>query len=424
MRCLVALSIGFVWLSTLAGSEPIKKRSGFSIQQVSKYRPTPRSPMEDYAKAVLRSDRSNHIKEMKSAPRIISTPLDVKYERSTNRTVSAVPEQFDIEYLSPVNVAGKTLNLVLDTGSADLWVFSSQQPLAERSAHDYYTPPHGTLPLNGCSWEAQYGEGSVAKGNVYVDKVSIVTWFRRCNPSKPPRELAKRLLWILILMVLLDSLFLLLIRVVRPEKQVGFFDNVKDTLPEPLFAVSLKKSKPGTFDFGFIDNDKYDGNIKYTPVHKGGFWSITSTGYVIGNSGSNNTPIKGLLDTGTTMVLLPEPIVHDYHSKIPGSTKASSQLNPFLNGWIFPCNATIQSFSLIVENDYRATIPPEHIILQPFYVSGGSPMCFGSIQVAIHEIVFGDIFFKSQYVVFDTAGPRVGFARQRQQKLGNEVVTG
>lgn len=76
--------------------------------------------MEDYAKAVLRSDRSNHIKEMKSAPRIMSTPLDVKYERSTNGTVSAVPEQFDIEYLSPVNVAGKTLNLVLDTGSADL----------------------------------------------------------------------------------------------------------------------------------------------------------------------------------------------------------------------------------------------------------------------------------------------------------------
>lgn len=129
-------------------------------------------------------------------------------------------------------------------------------------------------------------------------------------------------------------------------------------------------------------------------------------------------------DTGTTMVLLPEPIVHDYYSKIPGSTKASSQLNPFLNGWIFPCKANIPSFSLIVENDYRATIPPEHIILQPFYVSGGSPMCFGSIQVAIHEIVFGDIIFKSQYVVFDTAGPKVGFARQRQQKLGKEVVTG
>ncbi|EEH10310.1 aspartic proteinase [Histoplasma capsulatum G186AR] len=416
MRCLVALSIGFVWLSTLAGSEPIKKRSGFSIQQVSKYRPTPRSPMEDYAKAVLRSDRSNHIKEMKSAPRIMSTPLDVKYERSTNGTVSAVPEQFDIEYLSPVNVAGKTLNLVLDTGSADLWVFSSQQPLAERSAHDYYTPPPGTLPLNGCSWEVQYGDGSVAKGNVYVDKVSIGDVVSPLQSIQAAQRVGKTFA--------LDSNFdgilglaFPSINTVRPEKQVGFFDNVKDTLPEPLFAVSLKKTKPGTFDFGFIDDDKYDGNIKYTPVHKGGFWSITSTGLTY------TSPFT-CADTGTTMVLLPEPIVHDYYSKIPGSTKAYSQLNPFLNGWIFPCNATIPSFSLIVENDYRATIPPEHIILQPFYVSGGSPMCFGSIQVAIHEIVFGDIIFKSQYVVFDTAGPRVGFARQRQQKLGKEVVTG
>ena len=35
-------------------------------------------------------------------------------------TVEAAPEQYDSEYLSPVNVGGTTLQLDFDTGSADL----------------------------------------------------------------------------------------------------------------------------------------------------------------------------------------------------------------------------------------------------------------------------------------------------------------
>lgn len=34
--------------------------------------------------------------------------------------VVATPAQFDSEYISPVSLGGQTLNLVFDTGSADL----------------------------------------------------------------------------------------------------------------------------------------------------------------------------------------------------------------------------------------------------------------------------------------------------------------
>ncbi|PGG98732.1 hypothetical protein GX51_06662 [Blastomyces parvus] len=422
MRRLGTINIAVALLSTLASSGPIEKRSGFSIQQVSKCRLTPRSPMEEYAMAVLRADRAIFAK-LNGALDSINDLLDViKYEKSAIRTVSATPEPYDNEYLSPVNVAGKIMNMVLDTGSADLWVFSSQQPLAERSSHAFYTPPPGKLPMNGSSWEVNYGDGSFASGNVYIDRVSISDVV---SPSQSIQT-AQKVGETFIVDSNLDGVLGLAfpsVNNVRPEKQLGFFDNVKDTLPEPLFAVSLKKNKPGTFDFGFVDDDKYNGNITYTPVHDGGFWSISTTGYAVGNSTRNtSTPIKGFLDTGTTMMLLPEPIINDYYSQVPGSTKITGLENAFLNGWIFPCNATIPPFSLIIENNYRATIPPEHIILSPFYGGGDTPMCFGSMQAAIHEVVFGDILFKSQYVVFDTVGPRVGFARQPQQKLEEDVV--
>ncbi|KKZ68548.1 hypothetical protein EMCG_05834 [[Emmonsia] crescens] len=420
MRFLVAVNFAVALLSTLANSGPIEKRSGFTIQQVSKWRPVSRSPMGDYAMAVLKSDRAHS----ENALDIISNLLDIiNYERSVNRTVSAIPEPYDMEYLSPVNVAGTIMNLALDTGSADLWVFSSQQPLAERASHDYYTPPPGKSPLNGSSWEVYYGDGSVAKGNVYIDNVSISDVISPSQSIQTAQEVGETFIFDSNIDGVLGLAFPS-VNNVRPEKQLGFFDNVKDSLPEPVFAVSLKMNKPGTFDFGFIDDDKYDGNITYTPVHKGGFWSITATGYAVGNSTSNSTPIKGFLDTGTTMVLLPEPIINDYYSKINGSTTTSGDPNAFLNGWIFPCNATIPPFSLIIENDYHVTISPEHIILQPFFGGGDTPMCFGSIQAAIHEVVFGDVLFKSQYVVFDTVGPRVGFARQQRPNLYKETVAG
>ena len=37
---------------------------------------------------------------------------------------------------------------------------------------------------------------------------------------------------------------------VKPKPQKTFFENIKNSLEEPLFAVQLKHNAPGSFDFG------------------------------------------------------------------------------------------------------------------------------------------------------------------------------
>ena len=80
-------------------------------------------------------------------------------------------------------------------------------------------------------------------------------------------------------------------------------------------------------------------------------------------------------------------------------------------GFEFPCGTSLPDFSLMI-NGYKATIPGEHINFQPIMLN--NPQCFGGIQPAgdPNFSVFGDILLKSQFVVFDTNGPRIGWAKQ------------
>ena len=112
------------------------------------------------------------------------------------------------------------------------------------------------------------------------------------------------------------------------------------------------------------------------------------------------------IDTGTTLLLLEDTIVSDYYKKVDGAQNDDSA-----GGYVFPCDADLPDFTVTI-GSYDAVVPGKHIKYAP--VSTGSSNCFGGIQSnsGIGFSIFGDIFLKSQYVVFDAEGPRLGFAAQ------------
>lgn len=173
--------------------------------------------------------------------------------------------------------------------------------------------------------------------------------------------------------------------------------------------MNLKYHAAGTYDFGFIDSAKYTGPVTYTSVDNSqGFWGFTASGYTVGTAATVRSSIDGIADTGTTLILIDAAIAKAYYAKVSGSKNDNS-----VGGYTFPCSATLPSFSITV-GGVAQTVPGKFINYSP--IDTGSSTCFGGIQTneGIGFNIFGDIFLKSKYVVFDvsTGSPRLGFAQQ------------
>ncbi|KAK8073217.1 aspartic peptidase domain-containing protein [Apiospora phragmitis] len=330
----------------------------------------------------------------------------------TRGSAEAVPEKDDIQYLTPVKIGTppQTLNLDFDSGSSDLWVFSSETPSRQVNGQAQYDPTKSSTSskVDGQTWSISYGDGSASSGVVFKDNVDVggvsfpaqaVEVAQKVSSSFSSDENNDGLL----------GLAFSKINTVKPNKQITFFDNIMSNLEKPVWTSDLKNDAPGTYNFGYIDEDAYTGEISYVPVDNSqGFWSFEASGYSIGNK---SVPLKfqGIADTGTSLAMLPQEINTAYYSQIQGATMSYS-----LGGYVFPCDAKIPDFTYKV-GDVSITIPASFINYAEADEEGKK--CFGGIQpdTDIGFSIFGDVALKAAFVVFDAgteSSPRLGWANK------------
>lgn len=184
-----------------------------------------------------------------------------------------------------------------------------------------------------------------------------------------------------------------------------------------MSRIRLVSDRQGlTVDSSYIDSSKYTGTITYVPVNnENGFWQFTAGGYSIGGgngtSGSNATTGSigtSIADTGTTLLYLPSNVVTAYYKQVSGASYNSAQ-----GGYTYPCGATLPDFNVAIGGK-TFVVPGTDLNYAPINSAGTT--CFGGIQAntGIGFNIFGDIFLKSVYAVFDQtqSSPRLGFAEQ------------
>jgi len=324
--------------------------------------------------------------------------------------VSATPSPYNSEYYCPVSIDGQTLNLDFDTGSADLWVFSTSLPAAQQSGHTLFNPATSAnfKALAGYTWDISYVDGSGASGTVGTDTVNI----GGATVTSQAVEIATSVSTSFQQNPYSNGLVGLAssnINTVSPVQQNTFFSNLLPQLALGVFTANLKNASPGQYDFGIIDSTQYTGAITYSPVPaNSGYWMTTAAGYSIGRGAEvveSLNPI--ILDTGSSLLLLQTDVVQAYYAKVSGGVFSNTY-----SGYVFPCSTVPPTFTFFI-NGYRATMAASSLV----YEQVDSVNCYGSIQESgsTTENILGDVFFENVFVVFDGvgsagSGPRLGFA--------------
>jgi len=129
----------------------------------------------------------------------------------------------------------------------------------------YYSPAGSSTSKlqQGKTFNVTYGDGDNASGIVYTDKVVI----GGVTAAELPVEAATSVSASILKNGGYSGLLGLGLpkgNQCQPERCEIFTEKEKSAFPAKVFCADLKNGAPGTFDFGYIDSSKYQGNIVYT----------------------------------------------------------------------------------------------------------------------------------------------------------------
>lgn len=354
----------------------------------------------------------------------------VKKDATTGQAgqVPAEDAQQDAQYLAQVAIGTPAQNLKLDfdTGSSDLWVWSTSLPSDTQSqgtsaGHAIFDPSQSSTwkASSGESWKIQYGDSSSASGTVGTDLVNVGGLQIQNQAVEIASQISEQFVE-----TTGDGLLGLAwgsINTVTPTPVQTPVENMitQQDIPQnmELFTAHLgnyrdASTAEGTsfYTFGYIDQDVLSTSnttadqIQYTPVDNSqGFWQFASASYAINGKKHTVSGNTAIADTGTTLALVSDAVCKAIYAAIPGAKYDSSQ-----QGYIFPASTTaaqLPSVSFAVGNNLY-TIQKDDLA----FSSAGTDMVFGGIQSRgdLTFDILGDTFLKSVYAIFDQGNTRFG----------------
>ncbi|KAL3424299.1 eukaryotic aspartyl protease [Phlyctema vagabunda] len=351
---------------------------------------------------------------------------------STGETgeVSADDQQNDSLYLSDVSIGTppQTLKLDFDTGSSDLWVWSTKLPssiTSKGSDHTIFDPSKSSTykEASKSKWKISYGDSSSASGVVGTDNVTI----GGLTVQNQAIELASKLSDQFVQGVG-DGLLGLAwgsINTVTPTPVKTPVENMisQEDIPQTaeLFTAKLGSWRDadeadkgeGFYTFGYIDQDvvKASGEeIYYTPVDNSqGFWMFDSTSATVNGKTVAQSGNTAIADTGTTLALVSDETCEAIYAAIPGSKYDQTQ-----QGYVFPTDTTEDKLPVVTfaVGEKQFAVAKEDL----GFADAGNGMVYGGIQSrgSLTFDILGDTFLKGIYAIFDQGNVRFGAVQRKE----------
>ncbi|KAH8341445.1 hypothetical protein KR059_007397 [Drosophila kikkawai] len=304
--------------------------------------------------------------------------------------------------------SGQPLTVLLDTGSANLAVTSSQcqtQLCLQRSS--YNSAKSKTYKQNGTSIQIDYVDGTLkgfvsrdtveldglkVKNQDFAEVTSLPAAFSRLNG--------------------IDGILGMGFIDIAIDGAVPLFYNLlsQNLIDTPVFSVYLNRnaSDPnngGQLLLGGSDPILYKGCITYVPISNTGYWQIPVARFSLGTT-TLFTKFEAIVDIGTSLICVPSNAIGTINQKLE-----IEALDAKDGVYIVPCSK-VSSLSDITVNIGRKdfTLKPSDYILN---YNGTCISAFtncNGLQGLSNLWVFGDAFIAPFYLEFDFEYKRIGIA--------------
>lgn len=201
----------------------------------------------------------------------------------------------------------QTFKVILDTGSSNLWVPSTECGSIACYLHEKYdSSASSTYKKNGSEFAIQYGSGSLS-GFISQDTVSIGDLTLKGQDfAEATQEPGLAFAF-----GRFDGILGLGYDTIAVNKVVPPFYNMveKGLLDESLFAFYLGDTESDSeVTFGGIDKSKYKGDLTKIPLRRKAYWEVDLDAIVLGDESAEFENTGAILDTGTSLIVLPTTI--------------------------------------------------------------------------------------------------------------------
>ncbi|XP_022227929.1 aspartic proteinase A3 [Drosophila obscura] len=342
-----------------------------------------------------------------------ATATETVATKETTSNGAALGNAFNTEYYLPVTIGTppQEFSLLIDTGSSNLWVPSSQCPATVKSCashRQYDSKSSSSYVANGTAFKIEYASdsnGEVAlSGFLSQDTVTVAEFpiknqvFAEITDEPEAKFLSSPF----------DGMFGLGYASISIGGVTPPFYNLvaQGLIKQPVFSIYLNRNGTSATDGGELilggtDSTLFSGCLTYVPVSQQGYWQFIMTSALL--AGQNFcTRCQTILDVGTSLIVAPTAAVEKINQIL-------NVLNPQDTSGVFLVNcSTISSLPTMFFTIARKDFP-----LQPAdYVLQYGETCVSSFtSLAGSDLwILGEVFMGAYYTVYDMGYNQIGLA--------------